>query len=130
MGSEQFERGVGNEFLSENVKVDIIQDESNQYDDDIKNRDVATNPVNTGEQNISGADEIAGDIEVKDGGSVDLELEWMDGSGNVTTTQTPSELQGVTGTEGNDFLFTTKSTHFRIKMTGTSNQVSATLNAH
>lgn len=130
MGTEQFGRGIENESLAENVEVDIKQNEANQYDDDIIGQDVAQNPVNTGEQNISGSNEVSGDIEVNDGGDANVTIEWTDGTGTVVTTQEPVELQGVTGTSGNDFNFVTKSTHFRLKIDGTSNDVDATVNAH
>lgn len=130
MGTQQFERGVGNQFLEDNVQVDIERNTSNQFDDDVRNEDIATTPIETGEQNISGASEVAGQVTVNDGGSADLTIIWTDGNGNEVGREEPSELQGITSADEGTFNFITKSTHFNLKVSGTSNDTTTTVNAH
>ena len=130
MGTQQFERGVGNQFLEDNVQVDIERNTSNQFDDDKSGRDIENNKIQTGEQNISGASEIAGQITVNDGGDANLSVRWTDGSDNIVGREEPDALQGITSSDDGTFNIIVKSTNVKIVVDGTSNDVDYTVNAH
>lgn len=130
MGVGQFERGVGNQFLDDNIQVDIERNTSNQFDDDVRNEDISSTPIDTGEQNISGASEVSGQVTVNDGGDADFSIIWTDGSGNEVGRQEPSELQNITSSDDGSFNFVVKSTHFKIKVSGSSGDSTLTVNAH
>jgi hypothetical protein len=128
MGASQFGRGVVNEQFAENIEVDIQRNTANQFDTDVIAEDVSSEVFETGEQNISGATEISGLIQVNDSNSADITVEWTDGAGNVVGTEQPSNLQEITDQQ--TFNIIVKSTHFNLKTSGTSTDVDLTVNAH
>lgn len=130
MGAPQFGRGIENKSFAENVEVDIKANDANQFDDDVGNQDIATTPIDTGEQNISGAGEVAGQVTVNDGGDADISIIWTDGNGNERGREEPTELQGITSADDGTFNFIVKSTHFKLEVSGTSNDTTLTVNAH
>lgn len=129
MGAPQFAQQVDNSTTDKKVftEAEVTANTANQYDEDEANTDASAG-YETGEQNVSGSQEIAGSIDVNDSGDVDVTIEWTDGAGTVVTSRSPSELQGVT--DEADFNFITRSTHFNLKISGTSNDASLTVNAH
>ena len=127
MGAEQFGRGVVNDQFAENISVDVQRNQANQFDTDEASADVSTG-YETGEQNISGAKEVSGIVNIQDSNDADIEIEWTDGAGTVIASETPSELQGIT--DQASFNFIVKSTHFNLKINGTSTNTAITVNAH
>ena len=128
MGAPQFGRGIENKSFAENVEVDIKANDANQFDDDLQNGDIST--YDSGEQNISGAQELTVALQENSGsGDANLEIQWTDGSGNVIFTENPSDIQNLNGS-GNWENIIVKSTHVKIVGSGTSSNSNVTVNAH
>lgn len=128
MGAPQFGRGIENQSFAENVEVDVKQNDANQFDDDVTGTDISG--YDSGEQNISGAQEVT--VAVSENSGTDdasLTLEWTDGTGTVVYTETPSSVQNLSGSQDYANVIV-KSTHVQIKGSGTSNNSDVTANAH
>jgi hypothetical protein len=129
MGAQQFGRTVENTSYAENVEVDIQRNTANQFDGDEIGADLSAEDYSTGEQNISGAEELTILAKEKSGNSSTVTVEWTDGAGNVIGTETPEALKGLTSTS--DFAnLIVKSTHFNLKASGASTDYNITVNAH
>ena len=127
---------TGNQNISEQTlgkvqtDAEITANSANQYDNDVSNYDLVDDgDYISSEVNISGAIELVlkGNSEY----NCDVLVEWTDGSGNTIYTESVSASTDVT-----DFnlLYTTASTHVRIRVKDTSgnsqNNFNMTVNAH
>lgn len=127
---------TGNQNISEQTlgkvqtDAEITANSANQYDNDVTNYDlVADGDYVSSEVNISGAIELV--LKGKSEYNCNVLVEWTDGNGNVTYTESVSASTDVT-----DFnlLYPTGSTHVQIRVTDTSgqtqNKLNMTVNAH
>jgi len=130
MGAPQFAQQVDNTQTNNAVltEAEITANTANQFDDDRVSKDLSSGDYTTGENNISGASEISGVVTINDSNSADIKVEWTDGTGAVLATESPSDLQGIS--DQATFNFIVKSTHFNLKVSGTSTDADITVNAH
>lgn len=129
MGRPQFQSPTDiSEQTLQALNVQVNANTANQLDTDVQNIDVSSGAVIVPEQSISGAIELTAAFTQNGSGDLDISVEWTDGSGNVLFVENPSDLQGLTGSDFENLIV--KSTHVRIVGTGTSQDVSGTVNAH
>ena len=122
---------TGNQNISEQTlgrvttEAEITANTSNQLDIDVNNVDVNSNPYSSGENNVSGSQELVAGVQASD--SYSITFEWTDGNGNIEYSES------FTDPSNDKILVTTASTHVIVKIqdeSGNSNTVNATVNAH